>query len=182
MTNRAILIVRHCQATEQNPDAPLTETGQHQARFLSEFLAKYPIDFVVASQYRRARQSIEHYANKTKLPIHQDERFNERVLSAEPIENWQEIVRDSFEDKDLRAPGGESADEVLRRAWDGLIELIGAGHELPVVVTHGNLLALVLHSLDSTFGYQGWKSLTNPDVFVLREKEPGLFNFNRLWA
>ena len=182
MSKRAILIVRHCLATGQNPDARLTEAGQQQVQFLSEFLAKYPIDFVVASQYLRARQTIEHYADKTNLPIHQDERFNERVLSAEPIDNWQDIVRGSFDDYDLRAPGGESAREVLTRVRAALNEIFDANHAMPLVVTHGNLMALVLHSLDGTFGFQGWKSLTNPDVFMLRETEPGQFDFNRLWG
>ena len=53
-----------------------------------------------------------------------DPRLNERILSAEPIENWQEVIRDSFDDHDLRAPGGESAREVLGRAWAALDEIL----------------------------------------------------------
>ena len=90
-------------------------------------------------------------------------------------------MRDSFDDPDLRAPGGESAREVLHRAWAGLDEVLGGGHALPLVVTHGNLMALVLHSLDPAFGYEGWKSLTNPDVYLLREERPGAWSFERLW-
>ena len=43
-------------------------------------------------------------------------------------------------------PGGESAREVLDRAWDALNDVFDAGHAMPLVVTHGNLMALVLHS------------------------------------
>ena len=52
---------------------------------------------------------------------------------------------------------------------------------MPLVVTHGNLLALVLHSLDPEFGFEGWKSLTNPDVFVLCDAGSGRMTFERIW-
>ena len=97
------------------------------------------------------------------------------------MEDWQAIVRDSFDDYDLRAPGGESAREVLHRAWAGLEEVLEGGHALPLVVTHGNLMALVLHSLDPAFGYEEWKSLTNPDVYLLRGEQPQEFAFERIW-
>ena len=182
MPKRNLLLVRHCAATGQEPDAPLTDAGAQQAQTLADFLSEYPIDHITTSEYLRAQQSIEPFASQSDLTFHADPRLNERTLSAYPLDNWQEIVRDSFQEKDLRAPGGETTNEVLRRAWDALNELNGAGHSLPLVVTHGNLMALVLHSLESTFGFQGWKSLTNPDVFMLREKEPGRFDFNRLWV
>ena len=52
---------------------------------------------------------------------------------------------------------------------------------MPVVVTHGNLLALVLHSIDPAFGFQGWESLTNPDVFALSDVGSGRKTFERIW-
>ena len=178
---RNLILVRHCRAAGQEPEAALTDEGLAQAEELSRFLSGYEIDFLAVSRFRRARQSIEPYAAEAALPIHVDSRLNERTLSAEPVEDWQAIVRDSFDDRDLRAPGGESAREVLRRAWAGLEEVLEGGHALPLVVTHGNLMALVLHSLDPAFGYEGWKSLTNPDVYHLRAEQPQEFAFERIW-
>ena len=116
---RNVILVRHCQAAGQEPEAALTDEGLAQAEELSRFLAEHPVDFLAASGFRRARQSLEPYAAKAALPIHIDRRFNERTLSAEPLEDWQAVVRDSFDDHDLRAPGGESGREVLLRAWAG---------------------------------------------------------------
>ena len=181
MLNNALILIRHCQATGQQPDALLTESGRQQARALAEFLSDYPVDFIVASQFTRAQLSIEPYAEQAGLPINLDSRLNERTLSAQPIVNWQEIVRGSFDDRDLRAPGGESAREVVIRAWAALDEILNADHSLPLVVTHGNLMALVLHSLDPIFGYEGWSSLTNPDVFMLHENDIGDLAFERIW-
>ena len=181
MTGYSVLLIRHCQATGQEPDAPLTETGHQQAQSLADFLSDYPIDHITTSKYLRARQSIEPFANQSDLPILPDSRLNERTLSSEPLENWQEVVRDSFDDLDLCASGGESAREVLARAWAALNEIIAAGHSMPLVVTHGNLMALVLHSLDRTFGFEGWKSLSNPDVFLLSDFGTRRMAVNRIW-
>ncbi len=181
MTRHSVFLIRHCQATGQEPDAPLTETGHQQAQTLADFLSDYPIDHITTSEYLRARQSIEPFASISDLPVHTAPRLNERTLSSEPLQNWQEVVRDSFNDLDLCAPGGESAREVLARAWAALNEIITAGHSMPLVVTHGNLMALVLHSLDRTFGFGGWKSLSNPDVFMLDDARSGQMTFERIW-
>ena len=181
MSQCRLLLVRHCAATGQHPDAPLTDAGMQQAQALVEFLAGYPIDHITTSEYLRARQSIEPFAGRSGLAIDTDVRLNERTLSAEPLDNWQDFVRDSFDDRELRAPGGESAREVLARAWAALDEIFDADHAMPLVVTHGNLLALVLHSLDPTFGFQGWKSLSNPDLFVLGDAGAGGMTFERIW-
>ena len=117
-----------------------------------------------------------------------DPRLNERTLSSGPggewrsSANWREVVRDSFDTPDLRAPGGETPREVLRRAWAALNEILDGGYSLPVAATHGQLMALVLSSLDPGFGFKGWESLSNPDVYLLEETGDGRMTFNRLWA
>ncbi|MXX91876.1 MAG: histidine phosphatase family protein [Chloroflexi bacterium] len=181
MTVHTLLLVRHCAATGQHPDAPLSDAGGQQSQTLASFLSDYPIDHITTSEYLRARQSIEPFASQSNLTINADARLNERTLSAEPLDNWQDVVRNSFDDHDLRAPGGESAREVIARAWTVLDEIFDADHAMPLVVTHGNLLALVLHSLDHTFGFEGWESLSNPDVFVLDDAGSGQMTFERIW-
>ena len=111
-----------------------------------------------------------------------DNRLIERTLSGSQIDNWREAVRDSFGDLELRIPGGESAREVLDRGWAAITELLDGGHQLPIAVTHGNLLSLILNSLDPNFGYDGWESLSNPDVFALKEADDGRLVFERVWS
>ena len=170
MADRRLLLVRHCQSSGQAPDAALTEIGLEQARALADFLAGRGVDMIVSSAYRRAQQSIAPFAAAAGLAVHTDPRLNERTLSDRPVENWRELIRDSFDDVDLRAPGGESAREVLERAWAGLTSILDGGFQLPLVVTHGNLMSLVFRSLDSSFGYTQWENLTNPDVYSDGEK------------
>ena len=70
-----------------------------------EFLSDYPIDHITTSEYLRARQSIEPFAGRSGLAIDTDVRLNERTLSAEPLDNWQDFVRDSFDDHDTACAG-----------------------------------------------------------------------------
>ena len=177
----SLILVRHCQAAGQEPDAPLTSAGQRQARELADYLSVFPVDAIVASAYLRAQQTAEPLASLLHLGIEIDPRLNERVLSTHPIDHWREVVRDSFADPDLRAPGGESANDVLRRAWPALNELIRGSAVVPAVVTHGNLLALALHSIDPGFGYTGWENLSNPDVYRVEVDADGAKSFRRLW-
>ena len=181
LPNRSLLLIRHCESSGQSPDSHLTHLGFRQADALADFLTGRQIDFVVASAFRRARQSIEPFASANGLIVRVDSRFNERTLSKSPISHWRDVVRDSFDDLDLRAPGGESAREVLDRAWSGINELLDGGYELPSAVTHGNLLSLVLNSLDDTFDFEGWENLSNPDVYMLQRRMDGRVTYDRLW-
>ena len=176
-----LVLVRHAEATGQSPTATLTEAGMGAAERLADFLSDYPVDFIATSRMARARQTIEPYASRTGLPIHQDHRLNERILSTEPITNWREIVRRSFDDPDLHAPGGESGAQVLYRAQAALEDIFERGHAMPLVVTHGNLMALLLHAADATFGYPGWQALGNPDVYLLSRLADGSRRFQSVW-
>jgi 2,3-bisphosphoglycerate-dependent phosphoglycerate mutase len=175
-----IALVRHCESAGQAPEAPLTETGHAQALDLVGRLSSLAIDHIVCSPYARARATIQPFAMRAGLPVHLDDRLAERRLSPEPIDNWRGFVRQSFDDPDSRAPGGESGRETLGRAWAAMESVLQGGHRLPVVVSHGQLLSLVLHSIDPGFGYAGWEALQNPDVYLL-EGEPGpAFTFRRI--
>jgi 2,3-bisphosphoglycerate-dependent phosphoglycerate mutase len=157
----------------------LTPRGHAQAAALAEQLAVHPIDYIVSSPYLRARATIAPLAARAGLRVHIDERLAERRLSPEPVSDWREAVQRSFVDPDHRLPGGESGTEALSRGLAAISAVFSAGHRLPVVVSHGQLLSLVLHSIDPAFGYSGWQSLENPDVFLL-EVDGARSAFSRL--
>ncbi|MGH8168053.1 MAG: histidine phosphatase family protein, partial [Woeseiaceae bacterium] len=107
------------------------------------------------------------------------DRLAERRLSPQPVDDWRDYVRRSFDEPESRAPGGESGRETLVRGWAALEALLDGGHRLPAVVSHGQLLGLVLHSVDSGFGFAGWKSMGNPDVYLLKKEGGRAFTFRR---
>lgn len=180
---RRLLLVRHCESSGQVPDAPLTARGFEQAETLADFLATHPIDRVVSSPYRRARETIAPFAARTGLSIETHDGLIERRLSPEPIDDWRDVVRRSFSEPAYAVPGGESGREVLARGWAAIESIAASGFRCPVMVSHGQLLSLVLHSLDPGFGYEGWQSLSNPDVHLLEGDATGsTFRWRRIWG
>jgi len=175
-----LLLVRHCTSTGPDPEAPLAEAGYREAEQLADQLAREPVDRIVSSPYRRALETIAPLAERRGLTVQTDPRLAERWLSAEPRADWREFVQRAFEDPEARAPGGESARETLVRGWAAIQELLRAG-ERTIVVSHGQLLSLVLHRIDPGFGYAGWESLRNPDVFRLTGAAGRGLRFER-WA
>jgi 2,3-bisphosphoglycerate-dependent phosphoglycerate mutase len=48
------------------------------------------------------------------------------------------------------------------------------------VSTHGNLLTLLLHSIDPIYGFETWCNLSNPDLFLLRDDGHGSFEIEHI--
>ncbi len=173
---KTIYLVRHCQATGQALDAPLTEIGKTQAKELAEFLREREIIHFVSSPFTRAIQSIERAADQQNLPIEIDDRLAERVLSSEDLPDWMAKLEASFDDDELKFVGGESGKE----AGDRAIAAIDRMEDRTVAVTHGNLLGLLLKRIDKRYGFSEWQKLTNPDVFEVKITEKRM-SVTRLW-
>ena len=176
-----LLLIRHCQSSGQARDAALTEAGVRQAEALADFLSRFPVDRVAASPYRRAQQTIAPFAARAGLPVHADDRLVEQRLAAGPVDRWRDAVRASCGDAEFRLPGGESARDVLDRGWPALEELLEGRHRLPVAVTHGKFLSVILNSVDGHFGYDEWQALSNPDVYALGDGPDGGLRYERVW-
>lgn len=178
---KTIYLVRHCQATGQEPEAQLTEKGEEQARQLATFFADYPVDRIISSPYHRAIATIQPLANKRGLVIEEDERLVERVLSLQPREDWFERLRETFEDLNLELEGGESSSKAMNRANALFAEIMEGEQKEIVLVSHGCLLALFMKSIDDRFGFRDWELLSNPDVFKLTCL-PDSRHLTRIWS
>ena len=174
-----VLAVRHCESAGQAPDAALTPLGQRQAGALAAWLQGQDVARILSSPYARARQTIAPLATQLGLAIEIDPRLAERRLSPDPIEDWREYVARSFGDPDACAPGGESGGDALARGWAALQDALAVPRTL--LVSHGQLLSLVLTRIDPAFGYRGWQAMSNPDVFVIERASGGQLRFERLW-
>lgn len=160
-----IYIIRHAAGMGQEPDAPLTVEGRFRAQALANTLAPLGIVKLWSSPARRALETVQPLAEELKLPITQDERLMERVLSAVAIPDWREQLKASFDDFDKALPGGETSREAMWRAeavWADIVK----GGEPAAVVTHGNLMTLMLRSLNPRWGFEAWDALGSPDVYL----------------
>lgn len=180
---KRILLIRHCHAPEQHSDSPLSKVGIKQSQALAHKLEELPfkINRIMSSPYLRAQESIKPFAESHQLTIEIDKRLEERILSEEPVDDWMEILEESFQNLNFKLPGGESSMEAYTRGEQVLSECMDdQENENIVIVTHGNLLALMLRRFQIDFGFQGWKMLTNPDIFLI-QKIGGEFISERIW-
>ncbi|MUG85419.1 histidine phosphatase family protein [Paenibacillus timonensis] len=178
---KRIYLIRHCKANGQEASAKLTQEGEVQAGQLADFLHDRFIDWMVSSPYQRAVSTVQSLSQRLGLPIHMDHRLRERVLSSDGMPDWMDKLRKSFDDLDLKLPGGESSREAMTRGVAAIQDLIQRPERNIAVVTHGNLMALILKHFDDSFGFEAWSRLTNPDVYELGFTGDKVMDVKRLW-
>ena len=178
---KTIHLIRHCRSVGQEPKARLTPAGVEQARKLAAFLAGRGIDHVVSSPFARAVSSITPFAKDEGLGLTLDARLEERILSAEYHPDWQAMLERSFADHDLAFARGESARAAAKWGLAVFDEILAGPDSNAAVVTHGNLMALLLGNFDGGFGFEQWKALSNPDVYLLTFAASGKPGIARVW-
>lgn len=175
-----IYIVRHCKAEGQSPSANLTDEGYLQAEMLSEFLYDKNIEYIVSSPFIRALQSISPLAERLQLRVMTDARLSERILCNEDHPNWREMLRNTFYDLELCYTGGETSTSAMNRALSVIADVKFNKLNSVVIVTHGNLMSLLLKYYDNTFGFEEWERLSNPDIYHL-EFDGVSTSLQRIW-
>lgn len=128
-----------------------------------DFFKNIELSHVISSPFTRAIQSIEPLVAALDLPIQIDDRLAERVLSKRDLSDWMEKLEQSFLDFDLKFEGGESSKEALERGAEAMADAPNNA----VLVTHGNMMGLLLKKFKEAYGFEDWKALSNPDVYVI---------------
>lgn len=182
---KQLILIRHCQSEGQHKDSPLTLHGVNQAHRLALFLREHElqVDRIISSPFMRAMETIRPFANEENIPIEQDVRLEERVLSDEPIDDWLDVLETSFQDFDFSLSGGESTNDALQRGLEVLHEMWqDHTHDCGVIVTHGNLLSILLAHFIKEFGFEDWKQLKYPDVYKIEQQtDTNQYVINHLW-
>ncbi|MGG0720665.1 histidine phosphatase family protein [Bacillus mycoides] len=178
---KKIIVIRHCSATGQERNAELTNIGRDQSNTVATFLMEnhLQIDHIISSPFVRAIDSIRPYALQANLSIQEDERLAERILSTVLMDDWLQKLEYTFTNIDIAFSGGESTKQAMDRATSLIQEVLTLEHETTLLVTHGNLLTLILKHFDHTIGFDEWKTLTNPDIYEITLDEQSIIK--RLW-
>ncbi|MBT2606631.1 histidine phosphatase family protein [Bacillus sp. ISL-53] len=177
---KKMYIVRHCEAQGQPSESQLTEKGSKQAKYLVDFFSDAKIDRIISSPFLRAIQSVEPLSEKINLKIEIDERLSERTLSTTDLPDWVEKLKATFNDMELKFEGGESSQEAMNRIVNVVDEVFKSETENTIIVTHGNLMSLLLKNYNNNFDFECWKNLSNPDVFQLTSTKNDV-NMERIW-
>lgn len=178
--SKNIYIIRHCKAKGQPSHARLTNKGLKQAQQLAVFFNRFDVDRIISSPFVRAIQSIEPFATQANLKIEIDDRLSERVLSRKSLSDWMDKLEATYNDMELTYEGGESSQDAKSRIVNVVNETITSNFNNTIIVTHGNIMSLLLNDYDANFGFEQWKNLSNPDVFLL-EASPTNTHMKRIW-
>ena len=178
-----LILVRHAQAVpigtppweENDDDRPLTEEGLRDADDLALELDPYHLSAVYSSPYRRAVQTVTPTAARRFLEVQPLDDLRERRLAAAPRDDWPDLLARAWADPEWAAPGGESGRDALLRGMRAL-DLLRARHSLGgrlLVGSHGNLISLILQSLEPAVDHAFHVGMPNPAVFQLEHDGVG---------
>ncbi|WP_328517367.1 histidine phosphatase family protein [Virgibacillus pantothenticus] len=115
------------------------------------------VERIISSPYTRAIQTIQPLANQLNIEIEINNQLAERSLSSIPFSDWFEKLRATFEDFHLKYEGGESSQEATGRIVSVVNTVINEGGENTIIVTHGNIMALLLNFYNKEFGFEDWE-------------------------
>lgn len=73
----------------------------------------------------------------------------------------------TFSDFNYRIHNGETSLEAQQRILEVFKSIPVNKHAL--IVTHGNIMSLLLNHFDKQFDFDEWKALKNPDLYAIDE-------------
>ena len=181
--NTNIYLVRHAHST-YTPDEltrPLSEKGFRDAKIISKILLNEDIDYVLASPYKRAIQTVEGIARYINTEIIIEDAFKERKIAEGSVDNFDSAITKLWTNCNFSFDGGESNLEAQKRGICSLNKVINKyGGKNIVIGTHGNIMVLMMNYFDNTYDYDFWRNLSMPDVYKLRFKDNVLIGSERL--
>ncbi|MGE7884548.1 histidine phosphatase family protein [Bacillus sp. NPDC094077] len=165
-----IYFVRHAHSTytKEERERPLSEKGHLDAEDVTRLLKDEHIDVVISSPYKRAIQTVQGVANIYNLSIQIEEDLRERLLSTEPVADFNVAMQNVWEDWTFAYEGGESNDVAQSRAVLCMQNILEKYKDKNIVIgTHGNIMVLLMNYFDRKYDFQFWKTLHMPDVYKL---------------
>ncbi|HFJ9283314.1 TPA: histidine phosphatase family protein [Bacillus toyonensis] len=165
-----IYFVRHAHSTytKEERERPLSEKGHCDAENVTRLLKDVHIDVVISSPYKRAIQTVQGIANTYNVSIQIEEDLRERLLSSEPLEDFNDAIENVWEDWTFAYEGGESNDVAQKRAILCMQNILEKYKGKNIVIgTHGNIMVLLMNYFDSKYDFQFWKTIQMPDVHKL---------------
>ncbi|WP_270607446.1 histidine phosphatase family protein [Bacillus mobilis] len=165
-----IYFVRHAHSiyTKDERVRPLSEKGYLDVENVTRLLKDKHIDVVISSPYKRAIQTVQGIANTYHVSIQIEEDLRERLLSTEPVQDFNDAMQKVWGDWNYTYEGGESNDVAQRRVVTCMQSILKKYKGKNIVIgTHGNIMVLLMNYFDSKYDFQFWKTLHMPDVYKL---------------
>ncbi len=168
-----LYLVRHAQANPlravPEPEWELSERGQAQAAGLVPVLTALGIEAVYSSPFRRSIDTLRPFTTARELPLQVRDGLRERCLSRDWIADLRDVWQRSWADLSYALEGGESG-LVCRSRMAGAVRAIAEDNPEGTVAlgSHGYAIALLLTTLDPSFGVREASALRTPEIVRLR--------------
>ncbi|BCD22746.1 hypothetical protein BC30090_1643 [Bacillus cereus] len=105
----------------------------------------------------------------------------ERLLSSEPVADFNDAIENVWEDWSFAYEGGESNDVAQRRAVICMQSILKKYKGKNIVIgTHGNIMVLLMNYFDSKYDFRFWKTIRMPDIFKLNFHNEDLVSAERI--
>ncbi|WP_334074154.1 MULTISPECIES: histidine phosphatase family protein [Paenibacillus] len=175
--SQTFYVIRHGQASGNEPEAPLTLKGIEQVERLVDLLIQQGFtDFsrIVTSPYLRAGQTAVLLARRLEKEMKADPRLVERNLGSAPEDGsvLLDELRKHDENVDLRFPNGESNREVASRVLELTHELLNLNEGF-LLITHRISMALLIRQYEPAFSFDRMMALANPAAYSITHNNDG---------
>ena len=179
-----IFLIRHAHS-DYSPDEmrPLSASGFAAAERVADALAGRGVTRIVSSPYTRARQTVAPLASRLGLEVECEPDLRERRLTDGPLAgDFHEYLAATWRDFNLAYPGGESSREAQIRVSRAIARIAASNLDRHVAIaSHGNALALFLHTLDPAVDFDFWRRMSVPDVYAVDVRTTPVWSFDRVW-
>ena len=166
---REVFLIRHAESIyERNfADAqrPLSRRGRDQATELAKHVDRLGIEEIHTSPYERCLHTIAPLSEKLGLPANIVHDVRERSFTNGHIQDWAATWRTAWMDPDFSFDDGESGRQAQARMYDAIMHVLTTSTARTIAVSsHGNVIALLLQRVDSSFTFEHACAIRNPDV------------------
>ncbi|MGC6177625.1 histidine phosphatase family protein [Lacrimispora sp. 38-1] len=158
-----IYFIRHAEPDYTNhsdAERQLTQKGIEDSELVTSYLRDRDIDVVFSSPYKRAVDTVRHFADSYHYPIVLVDEFRERKIDSCWIEDYTKFCKMQWENFDYKLTDGESLREVQTRNLEVLIDILKKYKDKSVVIgSHGTALSTVIHYYDPTFDFAQFQQI-----------------------
>ena len=158
-----IYFVRHCEPNYNNRDdmsRELSTKGMIDRQLVTQFLSDKNITVVLSSPYKRAVDTVAHFADSKGLNIEIVDDFRERKVDSVWIEDFKAFSKAQWADFVYKLSDGESLNEVQSRNISALKKVLEKYKDRNIVIgSHGTALSTIINYYDNSFGYEDFERI-----------------------
>lgn len=167
-----IYFIRHAEPNYKNHDdltRELSQKGMKDRELVTSFLSDKKVDLVFSSPFKRAIDTVKHFADSKGLEIQTIDDFRERKVDSGWIEDFNAFCKAQWADFDYKLSDGETLNEVQKRNIAALNNLLKEHPEKTMVVgSHGTALSTIINYYDKTFGYAEFQEIRGLMPWVVK--------------